>query len=1228
MTRARTRLPLVVAFLLGAGPFARSGDSPPWSLLRAEVAPEDLAAANAALDRRRRAHRGELDAEEGGYAAQHLRLLEVAGARVTAEALAASLARGDVPFARALAAILADDRNPAIDEILLMLVTSADASLRAIAADGLGQPRARTPEREHDVVGALASLATDPVAEARWSALRSLFALPGAEAAVARIAWPDDPDPRAEGTRLHWHLRAGDRDDAVRDRAERSWRSGATLDVRLAAAHLLASRGLATAPATLVEIADTLDAPVPPGHDAPRRAWTDAAVERRAIGIAATIAWWRRVGGDGADDLDPTLAHEATRLLDRAVGWVAQPIEMASRDERPQPELRLVQWLPDIGPPIVAPVVRRLLADEFYEESTGVRLLLGLPRDTALDAVARLARHALAALPLRGALLSAATGAMVELGAIADRDLADRLLRDPDAAPWARSDILRVLERDPSPWVPELVESLLDEADETLRANLLRTLAQRTEPTARAIQIEAFFSNPFSFGHDRLAELVRPGDADALAVLRRALNDERHAVRRLALEQIRPRAKALITPEVLAIVRPAGDWVHTPAEVQAYLYALLVLDSDVAVAWVRSAWQRLASDSVRANALRLLQDARGEASVRAAVDLALAAHYEFPGRTEFDISVAAVLKGRFAHRSREVAAFWRELLDPTHPLRLTAASAIAHPDAPDLTDRLLPWLDALGDDDKDEQARHRVLEALAYQPFEKVESRLVEAALDPLLPPTTRDAAIVAMRDRLRPAARWRIMRWFGWPLPDDAEPATVADQAEGRGAMDDPAVHAGLAMAVGRGGGAPIARALLGALDAELDRWLSHQPPSSAGREERLAVARTLAESEDRINALARGIASTGDESAAIDLLSRVFDGRLGRVASRRLWDLRRLGAEGRGAPQMPRAGQVVALRGAYDLRLESGLPAPAGHILGQCKVLDDETLAANLRVVIERTRRNGGLATAPDAFLTMAICNLLDAPTHRKPAAAALLLEPLARIAPGAGGIRRIAIDAWMGVRTIARDFEAAARLERDTMHDLLHRQIEDEAGDALPWRRMHALALEGAAAAKAGRREEAEALWHAAEAIMPDSSTALNTIAWYRRETRTDLAEAERLVRRAMQLETRSDIVPTLSATDTLAMILLDTDRAEAAAALLGPRMGGADVDRSGIYHLHFAEIEAACGAWDTCHDSLIEALRRDPMSEATWRALPWHASGPHGLEVFESAAREAQRNTLDR
>ncbi|MGE0192412.1 MAG: HEAT repeat domain-containing protein [Planctomycetota bacterium] len=1221
MRRAASLAMLCALAVLGVrGPAAR-GEEPVGA---------DLEAARGALGRRLAAHRGELDAEEGAYAAQHLRLLGAAGRSVTTEALAAARDAGDVAWMRALVAVLADDRDASVDPTLLDLVQHDDPTVQALAADGLGQPRTREASMRQRVADALSACATSPMPAVRWSALRSLMALDDAEARTARTSWPDDPDPRSEATRLHWHARSGDRQPETISRAERLWRDGVTLDVRLEAADLLAEHDAPTAPDVLRQLVDRLDAPHPPGASRSTLPWDEEGPRRRRIAIEAAMSWWERVvvRAGGLEALDADTRAAARAVLDHAVEQIARPVAMDSRDERPQPETRLAQWLPGVGPALVPYVVKRLERGAFYEPGTGVRLLAALEPEVVVPVLQDLARLALGDLPARGSLLSAVTGVLVDIGHMADADLARRLLLDDDAKPWARSDMLRLLARDPASWVAALLEEALRSGDGALRDDVRRTLAARPEATARALRIEAFFNDPYAYGHDRLAELVRAGDGPALDVLARALADERHGVRRLALEQIRPRVTTLHTPAVLDLVRPAGAWVRDPLEVQAYVYALLVLAPGEAVTWVATQFDQLASDAIRSNSLRILQEVRGAEASRAAVDLALDTWLHAPRPEVYDAAVASVLRGRWTWRRPEVIRFWRGLLVPWHPLRNFALGAVASPDAPVLTDLLVPWLAALRNSEDDITTRQHLVEALAYQPWDEVEGILVESVFDPLLPFSTRDAAVAAMQGRLRPRARWRIMRWLGWPLPDGADESAVVDQAEGRGAMDDPGLHVELAVAVARGGGPEIARALLQALDRELTRWIRAQPSPSASLEVRLADQRAQSEAEERLRALARGIAASGDDAVVRELLSRAFDGRLGRIASRRLGDLRRIGAEGRGLPRLSRPGKLVEDRGAYDLRLEAGLPAPAGHILGQAKALDDDTLSACLAGVIQDARRNGGLAQCPDAYLTMAICNLLDAPTHRRPKSAALLLEPLSRIAPGAGGVRRVATDAWMGWCILEQDYAQAAAVERATVHDLLHRQIEDDEGDAVTWRRFHALALEGAAQAARGDVAAAEATWAAALAVEPDRPLHLNTIAWYRRETKTDLARAERDVRRALELEARADVVSSLASADTLAMILLDTGRAQEAARRLAARLHRAEADRTGIYHLHMAEIEAALGSWGACHDDLVDALRRDPASEAAWRKLPWHAAQPEGLALFDSAAREARRNPLDR
>lgn len=1228
------RAAVVLAAVLALGPGRRpvaaddGQDAGAWAACTTAAPADRLEVATGALARLRQATAGDLDRPEGEQAAQHLRLLGPAGRRVVACALAAAMAPpgpvapGAWRWVRALLAVLADDEAPEVDEVLVHALAWPDGAARAIAADGLGHLRVRDDTGEGTVLAALSGCAADPYASVRWSALRSLMALPGARAEAARGAWPDAAEREHEGVRLQWHRRAGDRGPLVIERALRLWRDGASLDVRLEAAELLAQHDAPTEAAVLVALIDTLDGASEPGAARAGAAWIDAAVRRRRIAIQATITWWERA---------PTTADaaaERTRVLERAIEWTARPVASDPYSREPQPESRLWRWLPEAGPLIVAPVLRRLRANAFHDPRAGARLLAEQARPVALAALHELIRFARERMPERGPLLTACTGALVDLGRIEDEELATYLFLDPLAERWARADMVRVLRRDPSAWVVSLLQRALEQGDAALRSEARRALEGRREEAAHDLLVEAFFKEPFDFGHDRLAALVAAGDARARAVLERALRDERDGVVLFGLQQVNPRARRLHTTAVLDLIRPLGARVTHPLFVQAYVYALLVLAPEEAVAWVARRWEEFASDEIRANSLRILQEVRGEAAEHAAIDLALSVQHRGPRTRAMDVAVACVLRDRWTYRRDDVEAFWRRLLVPGQALRATAVDAVAHRQAPDVANLLLAYFGELYPTPRDmdgEEAnslRLRVLDALRYQPAARVEPTLLDVALDPHAAGEERAAAIRGLLDRLSPAGRWRIMHWLGWPLPDDADAAGLDPATAGEGANDDPLVHWGLARAVGRGGGAALARALLRALDRELEAWLAAQPPERAGVETRRAARLAQREAEQRLQALARGVAETHDDAAVTALLARVFDGRIGRVATTRMAGLRATLAEGRGSPLAPRPLGVVREDGvslSHDLRMEEGWPQPAGDLLGQAKVLGDERLASLVDAAVEAALLDGGLAWCPDAYITMAIANLLYAPTGRRPTTARRLLDVLDRLAPGEGGVGRVARLQWQEGLINERRFAEALVLARDDVHGLLHRQLVEPEADRILWSRFHVLALE---AAVHEDRAEAAALHARALTVAPDRPDPLNTVAWYLRETGGDLAEAERLVRRAMRLEAREDQRASLEATDTLAMILLDRGEAARAAALLEERIHMADKSRTGIYHLHLAEIEAACGDAEASWSYLVEALRRDPASADAWRALPWvttlEAAHP-GMDAALAAAQ---------
>lgn len=1141
-----------------------------------------------------------------------LRLLGEAGFHAAAEALRRidGTRPGDLLRMRALVAAIASYESPQAAPWLLRALEFDDPVIRQVGADGLGL---------HDGVGtaALVRAAGDATTAVSLAALRALFARTDDEAREARMTLPMPAHERTWATRLRWHARAGDWGPRLGTLVDATWRGSTHPESRLAAAALLARHAAEFPPDYLQDLVAGLAQPLAGDEQ-------DDASQRRRIQVQIVLALL------GRTDVEP---HVREATLELALDWAATPLRRDSHRRDPAPEAALLQALPDLAPDLGPPTMRRLLAERFHEPRVGTVLLRELGPTSALPELRALATYALLAPKKRTALLSAATGTLADLGAIGDADLARRLFFDAELAPYVRGDMGEILARDPGAWVVPLLAVAVAASDPELRDEARRALERRKEPEAATLRVETFFRDPARHPHDRLKALVEPADEAALAVLERALGEDRPGIRLVALEQISLRAKTLHRAEVLELVRPLGDRVVYPREIQAYVVALLILAPLEAVEWVRARFASLPDDDVRFQVLRQLKDTRTRKAREAAIDLAFDLLATMPSLPRIETAVAEILHDQWTYRRDEVEAFWRRLLAPGHSLRTGALQHLRHPNVPDFSALLLEHLREIdaGMDSSSmaaENLRERIVEALGHQPWSKVRLALLAVATSPHRTDTTRTTAIKHMIGRLDPEIRATLMRWVGWLEPENAPAEPDADRPlAGAGRYEQHHMHWMLAQAVGAGAEPAIADALFAGLERELAAWLAAQTQRHASPEERLSAERAVEESEGRIKALARGIAETRCHASIVKMLKLIYDGRLGSFARLRLESLRPLRWQGREAPGEAQRLSMVTVRGDYDLRLVSGVPSPAAEVLAQAKVLADDVLANHLTVTLEAARRSGALAEHPDAFFVMGTAHLLDPPTGRRPRSAAVLHAVATALSPPGGGIDRVATLQVLDEHIIGRRFAAAAELAKRDVRRLAMRQVDDEAADPLEWARFHTLALEAAASAQAGQPEDARRLGRAALAV-PQSPRPmhLNTIAWYMRETGLDLEDAEGLARRATLLEARLDARSTLSSVDTLAMVLVDRGSPAEAWRIMNARIQSSESRRTGIYHAHMAEIAAALGLEAECERWLVEALRRDPAAFEEWSLAPWLAA-VGGAELAKRARARAERDRFE-
>nr|MDJ0523656.1 HEAT repeat domain-containing protein [Planctomycetota bacterium] len=826
-----------------------------------------------------------------------LGLLGDAGLKAAAE----RLARGELaPTTRMdLVAVVAAAEHPEADTLLGRAADESRPALRMLAADGLGRGRSAR------AVPILARLARDPVPGVRIAALRSLFAIESPQAVAARIDVPREREYELLARRLSWHHRCEDVGPALRDLAVDAYLRARSVPVRMAAAHYLTLPAL-DAPREVLELilremgqGPYIAGAVRVGRGLPRTGY-DPGHERR-IAIDAVFNLLARADVDTAS---------RTRLIDLAVAWVARPIPMDPYRRDPIPEHVLRRRLPDLGAEILEPVVRRLERGGFAEPRQGVILLRELGADVALPPLRRFLEPRASRPPFesraeaeqRRYLRGAAAGAIQELGRIGDETLARALLAG-DEAKTLKIDVLHALRDEDAPWVVPLLTEVTRGDEPELRSHAITILEKRPEPEARALLVDDLFER-VERPHDRLAPLVRRGGDDAYTVLKRALQDDRPALRIAALSQFhRRRAPRLMNERSRTLLARYEPSSALRLDIQQYVYALLSVDPVKAVSWVREQWENMPSIGIRMTTLRILGETHGKKAREAAIDLALEKVAGDVPRTLL-LTAAAVFMGprddteqygyTWTYRKEEVGAFWRRLLDSDDAQKQRdAIHAYTHALAPDAHVRLLELLkkalagEALPEastSPEGEQAFARdVINALQFQPWPKVEAAIIDAALDPYHELTTRVRAAHVLMGRLSDEGRTRLIRWLDYTPPP--EPKPDGKRAPGRLAALD--LQLFLAAAVGENADATVAGLLYEALKRELLSYYTPERLMVLLRGGPDAVAGEV-QVLNRVVPLARGVSRTKHVPSILGLLDIVFDLRFALYA--------RVCAEGQG--------------------------------------------------------------------------------------------------------------------------------------------------------------------------------------------------------------------------------------------------------------------------------------------------------------------------------------------
>lgn len=1100
------------------------------------------------------------------------------------KAAAQHLARGDAPdvVRHQLVAVIGASGHPDADVLLARAAQEPLPSLRMLAAQGLGRGRSAA------AVPTLATLAADPRSGVRAAALRALFAIDSPQARAARIDLPADDLPELQAERLRRHRQVGDSGTRLLALASDGYHRGRRAAVRQEAARLLARPPLGASVETLERIVlemgtDVLGAAaVRFALRVPARGYDPVTARRAAIEAALTL-----LGHDDASEA------QKTRALERAVDWVANPVPMDPYRRDPIPEEPLRRRLPDVGPRLIEPVVRRLVAGDFYLTQHGVGLLRDLGPAVALPVFERLLGQ-----PNIDAMHDEVALVMATWGQLGGEAAAGRLFA-AELEDSVREELVEALRAEPPAWALPRLRGILAQGPEDLARSARVTLERRPEHQARVWLVEDVFTRAEDVD-DRLPQLLRPVDDYAWAVLDRALTDARYVFQHEALVQLaKPAFRDPRGARLLATFEPV---MAKPRHVQDYLYALINQDPMQAVRFVRERWADLPQPR---SSLRLLQEIWGAAPIRAAVDLALGLVQETEDLVLLT-KAGAVLAGHAGYRDEEIGALWRRTLTlPDDDIRTSTLLHIAYSGCPDLSDLLVPMLGKarqrealLGTSSElDEAVRaQQVLSALAHQPWPKVEAAVVDAILDPVTHPEVRVHAARIAIGRVSEAARTRLLAWLAG--------ASADANAKARGASAGGVLQLNVALAVGTGGDAAVAGRLYRALAEEHAAFYTVRLRLDPSHLRTTAFDR-------RVLALATGVRATRHAPSIRAMTGLLFAPPYSTYASRAI----RLQADGanRGGPAagVLRTAPIEALLHADD-RAIAVLAPDAEALLTALRGAPDDMLADAFAETLEAGRRTGALGLFPDMFLHRIAQGLADGregPAKRR--AADVVTAYAERLLPARGPADFALGRTSVAALTRAGRLEEAIARQRAVLQILTQRGYDDEDGLLWPRERARLDALRGRSLAARGMEAMAKDAFRSAVMRAPDDPQTLLMTAIQRAEAGFELQASELAARRAVTLHARSRHEPKLEYLDGLAQVLLRAGKPADVIPLLEARLENQARVETGRYFLHLALAYLATGDGPNAAHALEYALVHEPGLEPEIRAdarfETWRADG---------------------
>lgn len=1041
--------------------------------------------------------------EVAAEAAHALLLAGPAGVRTAA----AALLRGDAPYATrlALVEVVGASADPDADVVLATAAATPWAEVRAVAARALGAGRSDAG------TATLARLARDPAGAVRGAALRALFALETPAAIAARLALPVDRDPDLLALRLRLHRLRGDDAPSLLGLATAAAALARAPAVRVEAVRWLAGRAGPEADDVLETfVAESWGTPAE-GHAVRTRLGVPSTgyvrATERCAGTEALLALLLR----------PTTPI-ATRalLVELAVDALARPQRSGGGEVDEEARATLEARLPAVGAALVGPTTRALREGRFDDPKHGTRLLASLEPTLALASLGDLV---LADPP--EPVLKAVAGELALLRRVGRAEVADAL-RARGRPSDVRAAAVTALADEPEAVAAPRLAAALDDPDvdaASRAADVLLERRARGETSAWAALSRAILTEPTRlFERTLLDTLAAAPDDDAYALFEQLMTQGPVARRRDVLDAIRSRTSRMRGRRGAAIVRRAADDPSLGLKPGDVAPALTSVDGAEGVRYIRARWRAASAPGVFLRNLRQVRHV-------SALDFALELAASLPDtETALLNELMTVLSEAPATDPARTDPFWRRMLaHPDPELRAQAVRTlprVAHGDLsalllPVLTDAKQPAdlrLDALrGCADASDPPSTATLWALASDRLED----------EDLCQEATRRLVLRADADLRR-----RALAWLGRGVDAASE------------AVDTMAVLAG------RGASPAEAAELLAAFDRDVDVRFARTPffrPGDATDDDsqRAAVGRATSQ--------LRSLAATADPAALAALAARVFDPRFARYAL----EARRYAAFGRGLGGGPVASAWDPPEAGLLLHTDeldvNAVPIGVVHetatdIVAALVTHGPPDAPRLLSTALDAARASGALAAFPDAYLVTLMRRVDDAASTAprdavRDAAVGAALDALnaalSRAWPVASAQELWAAEQRLARAARVRDFATAATAAADAVRLAARTGLCDLSPsrwlaqgrtvprDWFPWRTLRARQelLEAAAAAAAGRTDEAAAGFRRGLARAPDRAGVLRLSAHLKHAVGFDLPGAAADLRRAVDLARRT-------------------------------------------------------------------------------------------------------------